>query len=127
MKMLLAVAAGGALGAMARYGLYVLGAQLYGHGFLWSALIVNLLGSFILAILVEVMALKWSPSQEVRALLVVGVLGSFTTFSAFSLDVVTLVQRHAWTPAMLYVVGSVALSVGAFLLGLRLTRLVIAG
>ena len=127
MKMLLAVAAGGALGALARYGVYVLGARLWGHGFPWSTLAVNVAGSFALAILVELMALRWSPSQEVRALLIVGVLGAFTTFSTFSLDVVTLAQRQAWTPAALYIAGSVVLSVGAFVLGLRIGRLVFAG
>jgi CrcB protein len=88
---------------------------------------VNVAGSFVLALLVELMALRWSPGPEVRALLVVGVLGAFTTFSTFSLDVVTLAQRQAWTPAALYVAGSVVLSVGAFVLGLRLGRLVFAG
>ncbi len=127
MKMLLAVAAGGALGAMARYGVYVLGGRLWGHGFPWSTLVVNVIGSFVLAVLIELMALKWNPSQEVRAMLVVGVLGAFTTFSTFSLDVVTLAHRNAWTPAMLYMVASVVLSVGAFLLGLRLARLALAG
>ena len=127
MKMLLAVAAGGALGAMARYGVYLLGARLWGHGFPWSTLVVNVAGSFVLAVLIELMALRWSPSQEVRALLVVGVLGAFTTFSTFSLDVATLAQRQAWTPAALYIAGSVALSVGAFVLGLRLARMALVG
>ena len=127
MKMLLAVALGGAVGAMARYGVYVAAGRMLGHGFPWATLIVNVVGSFMLAALVEVLALKWSPSQEVRAMLTVGVLGAFTTFSTFSLDVVTLAQRQAWTPAALYILASVTVSVAAFVAGLRLTRLIIAG
>ena len=127
MKMLLAVAAGGAIGALARYGVHVIGGRLWGHGFPWSTLVVNVLGGFLLGALVVILALKWSPSQEMRAFLTVGLLGAFTTFSTFSLDAVTLAQRQAWTSAAIYIGASVVLSIGAFVVGLRLTRLAIAG
>lgn len=119
MKLFLAVAAGGAAGAIARYGVYLVTGRLLGHGFPWATLFVNVAGSFILGALIEVMALRWSVSPEVRAFLVVGVMGAFTTFSTFSLDVVTMAERGAWIGTTLYVAASVALSVAAFFAGLR--------
>jgi CrcB protein len=65
-------------------------------------------------------------SPEVRSFLTVGILGGFTTFSAFSLDVVLLSERGQWAAAAAYAVGSVALSVGALLIGLRVVRLLLA-
>lgn len=121
-KMLLAVAAGGALGAVGRY-LAITGVgQLFGTGFPLGTIVVNVVGSFVLGLLTELMALAWSPSPELRALIVVGVLGAFTTFSTFSLDVVLLYERGALGQAALYVVASVVLSVAGFFLGLALIR-----
>lgn len=125
MKILLAVAAGGALGAMARYLVATQVVQWLGAGFPYGTLTVNVVGSFILGALVETMALAWSPSPELRALLVVGVLGAFTTFSTFSLDTVLLIERHQSALAALYILLSVALSVGGLFAGLRSARLVL--
>lgn len=122
MKLILAVAAGGAVGALARYGVYVAAGRILGAGFPWATLIVNVAGSFILGALIELMALKGSVSPEMRAFLVVGVMGAFTTFSSFSLDVVILAERGAWLGTALYVVASVALSIAAFVAGLRVLR-----
>ena len=98
---------------------------LVGHGFPYGTIVVNVLGSFILGVLVETMALKWSVSQDVRALLVVGMLGAFTTFSTFSLDVIVQVERGQLVPAAIYIVASVTLSVLALFAGLRLMRVVL--
>lgn len=125
LKMLLFVAMGGSLGAVARY-LTIMGVgHTLGTHFPYGTLVVNVLGSFILGALVEVMALKWNVSQEVRALMVVGMLGAFTTFSSFSLDVVLQIERGQLVPAITYVVASVILSIVALFLGLRLLRLVL--
>ena len=118
MKIILAVAAGGAIGATARYFVMVLAGRVLGFGFPWGTLAVNVVGSFLLGALVDIMALKWSVGPEMRAFLVVGVMGAFTTFSAFSLDVVTHAQRGEWAVTGIYVVASVTLSVGGFLLGM---------
>ncbi len=126
MRIPLAVAAGGAIGASARH-LLVGGLDLwFGAGFPVGTLAVNALGSFMIGVLIEVTALVWSPSPELRALLVVGVLGSFTTVSAFSLDVLALFERGAGGLAGLYLVASVPLSLAGIYAGMRLLRLALS-
>ena len=122
MKLIGWVAAGGAAGAAMRYLVMIAAAHLWGISFPWGTLTVNVLGSFILGVLVEAMALTWSVSEGVRAFLVVGVLGAFTTFSTFSLDVVTLYEKGEWGFAAAYVLASVILSVLALFAGLALAR-----
>ena len=126
MKLMLAVAAGGALGSLARYLLSGQVGRLLGIGFPWGTLVVNILGSFVMGVLVELLALRWSVSPELRAFLTVGILGGFTTFSAFSLEVALLLERGQTVAAATYVVASVALSVGALFLGLMLLRELLA-
>lgn len=122
MKLLLSIAAGGALGAVGRYWLMARMTHWLGFGFPYGTLMVNVLGSFILGALVEVMALVWSPSEEMRAFMVVGVLGSFTTFSTFSMDVVTLFERGETMAAAMYVLASLIFSVASFFIALGLFR-----
>jgi len=122
MKLILFIAAGGALGAVGRYAVLVGAGHWLGAGFPYGTFIVNVVGSFLLGALVEVMALSWSPSEEMRVFLVVGVLGAFTTFSSFSLDTVVLMQKGELGFAALYVAGSVVLSVAGFFAGLALFR-----
>ncbi|MBO6521020.1 MAG: fluoride efflux transporter CrcB [Rhodospirillales bacterium] len=123
--MIVFVAAGGALGAVGRYGVVSLAGALIGHGFPYGTVIVNIVGSFVLGAVIETSALMWSPSPEIRAMIVVGVLGAFTTFSTFSLDVVTLVTRGENVHAMLYVIVSVVASIAALWGGMALTRVLI--
>ncbi len=126
MRIPLAVAAGGAIGASARY-LPVGGLDLWlGAGFPMGTLAANALGSFMLGVLIEVTALVWSPAPELRALLVVGVLGSFTTVSAFSLDVLVLFERGASGLAGLYLAASVTPSLAGIYAGMRLLRLALS-
>lgn len=119
---LLWVGAGGALGSCARYLSFVVLGHYLGTAFPWGTLFVNILGSFVMGVLAELGALVWQPSQDVKLLLMTGVLGGFTTFSAFSLDVALLVERHDWTIAGLYVAASVLLSVGALFAAMALVR-----
>ncbi len=123
--MIAAIAAGGAVGAVGRHLVNGLAASLFGLGFPAGTLIVNVSGSFVMGVLVELGALAWSPSPELRALLVTGLLGAFTTFSTFSLDLVTLFERKAHLAAGLYFVGSIVLSIGGLVLGMRLMRMVL--
>ena len=125
MNLVLAIAAGGALGAVARHYVSFAVGTWTGHGFPWGTLTVNVLGSFILGVLAQTMAQVWTPTQELRAFLTVGMLGAFTTFSTFSLDTMLLVQRGPLVPVAAYVAGSVALSIAALVLGLRLMRWVL--
>lgn len=118
----LAVAAGGALGAVGRFILAGQITRLVGTHFPWGTLGVNVLGSFAMGLLVELIALKWSVTPELRAFLTVGLLGGFTTFSAFSLEAATMLERGALAPAALYAIGSVGLCVAALFLGLLAIR-----
>lgn len=123
MTQLLLVAMGGAAGAAARYGVGVLTGRWLGHGWPWATLGVNLLGGLLMGLLVGWLAHRGGADQErLRLLLGVGVLGGFTTFSAFSLEVALMVERREWTAAGLYVSASVVLSVAALFAGLMLAR-----
>jgi len=121
-SVIVAVAAGGAVGAVARYMVTSAVPRLLGHGFPWGTLVVNVVGSLLMGLLIDILARRWSAPVEARVFLVTGCLGAFTTFSTFSLDVVTLYERGALLPAALYVVGSVVAGVAALFAGLWLGR-----
>lgn len=121
-KSILVVGAGGALGAMARYLVFILATRLFGLNFPYGTLIVNIAGSLMLGVLIEALALRWDISAELRLFLVVGFLGAFTTFSAFSLDVAVLYERGRLDLCALYISVSVVLSVGALFLGMIASR-----
>ena len=124
--MLLAVAAGGAFGAVARYLLITQVGHWLGTGFPFGTITVNILGSFIMGASIEVFALVWSPPMELRAFLAVGVLGAFTTFSTFSMDVILLAERGATGQALAYVAVSVLLSIAGLYAGMHLFRVFLA-
>jgi CrcB protein len=124
--MYLSIALGGALGACARYGAGSLAVRLLGHGYPFGTLFVNIIGSFAMGMLIEYLALRWSPSPEVRSFLVTGFLGAFTTFSTFSLDVAVQVQKGAYLTAGGYIMLSVFLSIAGLFAGLHLMRLVLS-
>ncbi|WP_259783206.1 fluoride efflux transporter CrcB [Aestuariispira ectoiniformans] len=126
MKMIFAIAAGGAVGAVARHFAAHFVASLAGHGFPWGILAVNILGSLIMGILVESLALMWSPSVELRAFMVVGILGSFTTFSTFALDTVTLMSRGQTIIAAAYIGVSVVVAVMALMAGMASVRFLVS-
>ncbi|MBU6156187.1 MAG: fluoride efflux transporter CrcB [Alphaproteobacteria bacterium] len=124
MSTTLLIGAGGALGAMARYLLSSLVTQVMGTQFPWGILCVNLAGCFAMG-LVAGAGLQAIPlSDGMKAFLATGILGGFTTFSAFSLDAVQLVERGQSMDAALYVIASVAGSIAALIAGLALVRAV---
>ena len=125
MKTVMAIALGGALGAVARHFISHWSVVALGNGFPWGTLTVNVVGCFALGVVVEVMALVWSPAAEWRAFLTVGVLGAFTTFSAFALDISILHERGEMLQAILYVTVSVAGSIAAIFAGMFVTRAVL--
>ncbi|WP_136636929.1 fluoride efflux transporter CrcB [Pseudooceanicola onchidii] len=117
---LIYVALGGAVGASGRY-LVGLGAlRLMGPGFPFGTMAVNVIGSFAMGVLVVV--LGHLSANRFAPLLMTGLLGGFTTFSAFSLDAVTLWERGATGQAVTYVALSVALSLAALVAGLLIAR-----
>lgn len=116
-----AVAAGGAAGSVLRYLMMAGVGRWTGAGFPWGTLMVNVVGSLVMGILVEGVARKFSLVGIWQVFLFVGVLGGFTTFSTFSLDLVTLMDRHAGLAAV-YAVGSVVAGVAALFLGMALVR-----
>ena len=126
MPVVLWVALGGAIGSAARYGVNVWSGRMFGAEFPWHTLIVNVLGCFTMGLLTGLMALKLNLSQEARAFITTGILGGFTTFSAFSLDVALLVERKAMLAAGAYVASSVLLCLVAVFAGLFLIRAVFA-
>ena len=119
------VALGGAIGASARYFVGVQALRLMGPGFPWGTLSVNIVGSFLMGVLIELLALKINLPQDVRHFLTTGVLGGFTTFSAFSLDFAVLYERKAHLLAWSYMGASVAGSILALFAGLWLMRAVL--
>lgn len=121
---ILQVAVGGALGSVARYLTNVSVMRTLGPGFPWQTVIVNVVGSFLMGVLVVWLGHKGLTRQA--PFLMTGILGGFTTFSAFSLDAVTLWERGAAGQAAAYVVGSVVVSLAALFLGMTLTRGVLA-
>ena len=124
MQAFLLVGAGGALGAMQRYGVSSLAGHLWPSPFPYATLFVNVVGSLAMGVLVGLLARTLPPMQnEIRLFIAVGVLGGFTTFSAFSLDAVTLVERGQWGQSATYMLLSVGLSVGALFAGLLAARM----
>ena len=111
---------GAGIGGALRHGVNVGAVRLFGYGFPLGTLIVNIIGSFLMGLLAGYFAFRPGIGQHVRLFLTTGVLGGFTTFSAFSLDSALLVERHAYALAAGYVVGSVFASLVALFIGLAL-------
>ena len=122
-SLVLAVAAGGAIGSVGRYLAVAAIGRLAGTDFPWGTLAVNVLGGIAIGIVAEFLAQRWQGGPELRAFLVAGVLGGFTTFSAFSLETMAMLERQAWLPAIAYVAASVAASLLAAFAGAWCVRL----
>lgn len=119
---IVAVAIGGALGATARYGVGVGAVHVFGHGYPWGTLIVNIVGSFLMGALIAKFAQMDGTSTVIKTMLTTGFLGAFTTFSTFSLDFMTMWQRGEAIQAFIYMAASVVLSIAALGLAMYLMR-----
>ena len=122
MKMILAVAAGGALGATGRFLVGKMMLRLMGPGFPWGTLTVNIIGSFVIGLVVALLATRYNLAHHWQGFLVIGVLGGFTTFSAFSMEVGLMLERHEITHAALYAGTSLIFGVSALFMGLYAGR-----
>jgi CrcB protein len=118
----LLVFVGGGLGATLRHLINLTCARCLGTGFPWGTFIINITGSTVMGLIAGYLAFKGEASQHWRLFLMTGVLGGYTTFSAYSLDAALLYERGELGPAALYVVGSVALSIAGLFGGLALVR-----
>ncbi|WP_399697018.1 fluoride efflux transporter CrcB [Xenophilus sp.] len=113
---------GGGLGSAMRHGVNVLAARYVASGFPFGTLAINVLGSFVMGLIVELLALRMGLPQNLRLFLTTGILGGFTTFSTFSLEAALLHERGQTALAGGYVAASVVLGIGALFLGMALVR-----
>ena len=115
---------GGGIGAGIRHLLNMGSLRLFGSGYPWGTMIINITGSFVMGAFIEFLARRASASNELRLFVATGILGGFTTFSAFSLDFVTLWERGDVVPAVGYALVSVVGAILALFFGLWLVRTV---
>ena len=113
---------GGGLGAALRHGINILVGRTLGTGFPYSTFLINISGSLIMGLVAAYFAFKGDASQNWRLFLTTGILGGYTTFSAFSLDVAVLYERGEIASAAIYILGSVVLSIAGLFAGLYLVR-----
>jgi len=113
---------GAGIGGALRHGVNVASARLFGTGFPLGTLIINVVGSLLMGLLAGYFLARPGVSQDMRLFMTTGILGGFTTFSAFSLDAAALVQRNAYGAAIGYIAGSVVVSILALFAGLLVFR-----
>jgi CrcB protein len=118
----LIVFAGAGFGGMARHGFNIAAARL-GYAFPMGTIAVNILGSFLMGVFTAYFAHRMGLPQHLKLFLTTGILGGFTTFSAFSLDAALMWERGAWGPLAAYALGSLVLSVAALFAGMAAVRL----
>jgi len=119
---LLLVSLGGAIGAGLRHLANIAALRLFGPAFPWGTFAVNVLGCMAMGLFVELLARRFDGSSELRLFVATGILGGFTTFSAFSLDFAVLFERGEVAQALGYALASVLVSIAALFLGLWLAR-----
>jgi CrcB protein len=118
----LLVFVGGGLGASLRHTVNITCAKCIGTAFPYGTFIINITGSIAMGLIAGYLAFKGEASQPWRLFLMTGILGGYTTFSAFSLDTALLYERGELGLALVYVLGSVALSIAGLFAGLALVR-----
>ena len=126
MQHILLVALGGAIGASARHLASGATLRLIGPGWPWGTMGVNILGSALMGVLMGWLAFKVDGGSNWRLFLGTGVLGGFTTFSAFSLETFSMIEKKAYVEAAGYALGSLVLGVVALMIGLLIARKVFA-
>ena len=118
----LVVFVGAGIGGAARHGMNIWVARLLGSHFPWYTLVINILGSILMGLITGWFAERIGAAGHLRLFLATGVMGGFTTFSAFSLETLMMLERREWGPAALYAGLSVVLATSAVFLGLLVMR-----
>jgi CrcB protein len=113
---------GGGLGSSLRHIINIVSARVLGTGFPYHTFIINITGSIVMGLIAGYLAFKGEASQPWRLFLMTGILGGYTTFSAFSLDAALLYERGEIGLALFYVLGSVVFSIAGLFAGLALVR-----
>jgi fluoride exporter len=119
---LMLVAIGGAIGASLRHLVNMAALRLVGPNFPWGTMVINIAGCFAMGVFIELLVRRFNASNELRLFVATGILGGFTTFSAFSLDFAVLWERGAAAQAFGYAAGSVVISLLALFAGLWFVR-----
>lgn len=122
MTTVFSIAIGGAIGALLRHGVNIGSTAIFGAAFPVGTITVNIVGSFVMGVIAGILTTFWTPPEAIRALLTIGLLGSFTTFSTFSLDAISLFERGDTVQSVLYILASVCGAILALILGLTITR-----
>ena len=122
MRVVLFIALGGAIGAIGRYGMKAAVSQIFGVSYTFGTVIINVLGSFIFGALIEGSSYWGGLKKELRLFLILALLASFTTFSAFSMDVGMLINRNELFFAGIYIIASTIFSIAAYLTAMTLFR-----
>ena len=122
MRLALLAALGGAVGSVARYLAVTAATRAFGADFPWGTFMVNVAGSFAIGAIMAAIMGWFGGATDLRVLLVTGFLGGFTTFSAFSFEMLTLLQRQAYAAAFGYAAGSVLLSLAAVFAGFTIVK-----
>ena len=125
MSTYIAIAFGGAIGAVSRYWLYSAVQRLHDSGFPLGTFVVNVLGSFLIGVFFVLLAEKAQISEQWRPIIVVGFLGGLTTFSTFSLDALLLFEQGHYNTALFYIISSIVLCLIAAFAGMQLTRVML--
>ena len=124
MYLILSIAIGGAIGASSRYILSSAIQNLSSNAFPYGMLVCNILGSIILGLLYDSFTKADFFSDNIKAFIQIGILGSFTTFSAFSQEAFLMFEKADYITAFIFIILSVLLSIGGFVLGINMIRLV---
>jgi CrcB protein len=122
MSLYILIALGGAIGAVLRFGIFQLAAGNIDSAFPWGTFTVNVVGSVVMGFLATMFVTRWHLPVNLQYALLAGLLGGFTTFSAFSLDSLRLIQDGNWGHATMYVLGSVILCIVACALGVAIAK-----
>ena len=122
MKVIFFIAIGGMFGALSRYYLGQQVLKYFGYYFPLQTIIINVVGSFLIGLIFEISKTKLSLNEDLRLLITVGFLGSFTTFSAFTLDFFLLIEKEEIFLALIYIIASVMIAIFAMLFAIWLVR-----